>query len=114
MFDSGADMEMQAVIYGHYPDERSKKHGIEVEGITTARLNGIDYVFPASERGSYVCVYKVKDPRNPELISFLPTGIAPEGILAIGNRTDEKILLITANEKDGTINIFQGLTTGRG
>jgi len=111
MFDSGAQMEMQAIVYGHYPDERSHKRGIEVEGITTARLNGVDYVFPASERGSYISVYRAANPMNPEFVCFLPTGIAPEGILAIGNRNDNKILLVTANEKDGTINIFQGQTT---
>ena len=110
MFDSGAQMEMQAIVYGHYPDERSHKRGIEVEGITTARLNGVDYVFPASERGSYVSVYRVANPMNPEFVCFLPTGIAPEGILAIGNRNDNNILLVTANEKDGTINIFQAQT----
>lgn len=49
-----------------------------------------------SERGSVVGVYDVTDPTAPVLKQLLPSGIAPEGIVAIPQRN----LLVTANEAD--------------
>lgn len=111
IFDSGAAIELQAVIHGQYPDKRSAKRGIEVEGIAAARFGSSDFVFAASERGSFVSVYNVTDPKNPRFLQFLPTGRGPEGVLAITRRDDGKQLLVTANEKDGTINIFKAINT---
>lgn len=111
IFDSGAAIELQAVVYGQYQDKRSAKRGIEVEGIAAARFGSSDFVFAASERGSFISVYNVTDPKNPRFVQFLPTGRGPEGVLAITRRDDGKQLLVTANEKDGTINIFKAINT---
>ena len=52
--------------------------------------------FIGAERASVVGVYDVSDAAKPVLKQLLPSGIAPEGIVAIPSRK----LLITANEAD--------------
>ena len=103
IYDSGSSLEELAVQRGHYPEDRSEKRGIEIEGATTASFGNQEFAFIASERGSFLAVYDISDVKNPRLVNFLPTGLSPEGILAIPQRN----LLLTANEKDGTIDFFQ-------
>lgn len=107
IYDSGSSVEELAVMRGHYPDNRSDKRGIEIEGATVASFGDQEFAFVASERGSFVVAYDISDVRNPQLVNFLPTGMSPEGVLAIPQRN----LLLTANEGDGTIDMFQASTT---
>jgi 2',3'-cyclic-nucleotide 2'-phosphodiesterase / 3'-nucleotidase / 5'-nucleotidase len=111
VFDPLAAVEEQAVIHGHYPDERSEKRGIEVEAVAAATFGADDFLFAASERGSFLAVYRVNSGELPELVQFLPTGTAPEGVLPITGRDDGRMLLVTANEDDGTLNIFEAVET---
>jgi hypothetical protein len=53
------------------------------------------YIFLLSERGSLVGVYRDTG-AHPELVQLLPSGIGPEGAVAIPARN----LLVTANEAD--------------
>ncbi len=106
VYDSGSDVEELAVLRGQYPEGRSENRGVEMEGGTSARFGDQDLAFVASERGSFLLAYDLSDLEAPELISFLPTGLAPEGILAL----PEQGLLISANEDDGTIDIFEAST----
>lgn len=103
IYDSGSDVEELAVLRGQYPERRSENRGVEMEGGTSAQYGDQPLAFVASERGSFLLAYDISDLEAPELISFLPTGLAPEGILAIPDRG----LLLSANEVDGTIDIFQ-------
>ena len=106
VYDSGSSVEELAVTRGQYPDDRSEDRGIEMEGGTVAEFGEQPIAFVASERGSFVVAYDISDIEKPELISFLPTGLAPEGVLAIPERN----LLLTSNEEDGTIDFFQAST----
>jgi len=81
---------------GHYAEKRSGKKGVEPESVEAAVFSGASLAFIGSERGSLVGVYDVSNPAEPVLRQLLPSGIAPEGIVAIPSRD----LLITANEKD--------------
>ena len=103
VYDSGDSLEELAILHGQYPDGRSENRGIEVEGATVGTYGEQEIAFVASERGSFVAIYDITTPQTPELLSFLPTGLAPEGLLAIPDRN----LFLTANEDDGTINVFQ-------
>ncbi|MCT8159275.1 esterase-like activity of phytase family protein [Pseudoruegeria sp. SHC-113] len=96
VYESGTAFEHALIQIGHYPDKRSDAKGVEPESIETARFDGTPMVFVGSERGSIVGVYDATDPANPQLTQLLPSGIAPEGIVAIPQRN----LLVTANEKD--------------
>jgi DNA-binding beta-propeller fold protein YncE len=107
IYDSGSSVEELAVRMGQYPDNRSDKRGVEIEGATVAKFGEQEFAFVASERGSFVVAYDISDVKNPKFVGFMPTGMSPEGVLAIPKRN----LLLTANEGDGTIDIFQAATT---
>ncbi|WP_163265336.1 esterase-like activity of phytase family protein [Chelativorans alearense] len=95
LYDSGADLEHQAALVGHYPDKRSDAKGAEPEGMEAATYGNERYFFVALERASLVAVYRDTG-EAPEFVQVLPSGVGPEGVLAIPGRN----LLVTANETD--------------
>ncbi|MCF3934253.1 esterase-like activity of phytase family protein [Acuticoccus sp. M5D2P5] len=94
-YEAGASLEYALIGAGHYPDKRSDKKGIEPEGLEVATFGETTYLFVLSERGSAVGVYAL-DETDPTLTGILPSGIAPEGAVAIPQRN----LFVTANEAD--------------
>ncbi|WP_405401279.1 esterase-like activity of phytase family protein [Paracoccus sp. Ld10] len=96
VFDSGNSFEHAVIQAGHYPDTRSDAKGVEPESIEVATFDGTPHVFVVSERGSLIGVYDVSDVTAPRLTQLLPSGISPEGIVALPARN----LLVTANEAD--------------
>ena len=94
LFESGPSLEYLMAAAGHYPDARNKK-GIEPEGMEIATFGDQRLIFVASERASLVGVYQDTG-AAPKFLQLLPSGIAPEGLVAIPSRN----LLVTANEKD--------------
>ncbi|MGY2127263.1 hypothetical protein [Blastococcus sp. SYSU DS0617] len=103
VFTAGAGAEQALAADGRYPDGRSDDKGAEFEGAEVASLRGTDYAFIGSERGDAVLVYDIADESAPELLQVLPTGEAPEGLLAV----QRQHLFLTSNEDDGTISIFR-------
>lgn len=93
-FDSGNVLDVTAAQLGHYPDFRNKK-GVEPEGLEVATFGDSRYIFIGEERSSLVAVYKDTG-AEPEYLQTLPSGISPEGVLAIPGRN----LLVTGNEAD--------------
>jgi len=94
-YESGASMEMIAAQLGHYPDKRSDAKGIEPEGLEVATFGENTYIFVNQERSSLVAVYKDTG-ADPEYLQSLPSGIGPEGGVAIPERN----LFVSANEDD--------------
>ncbi|MEM9583844.1 MAG: esterase-like activity of phytase family protein [Pseudomonadota bacterium] len=97
VFESGVSFEHAIIQVGHYPDKRSDSKGVEPEGMEFAVFGDTPYVFVMAERSSIVGVFDVSDPANTKLKHLLPSGISPEGAVAIPARG----LLATANEYDG-------------
>lgn len=97
VYESGPSFEHAVVQIGHYPDRRSDAKGVEPEGMEAAVFGDTPYVFLLAERASVIGVYDMTDPANPVLKQVLPSGISPEGAVAIPGRN----LLATANEYDG-------------
>jgi len=93
-YESGASFEYEVARAGHYPEARNKK-GVEPEGVEVATFGQDKLIFVASERGSVVGVYKDTG-GEPQFLQLLPSGIGPEGLVAIPSRN----LLVTANETD--------------
>ncbi|MBA1158426.1 esterase-like activity of phytase family protein [Microvirga mediterraneensis] len=93
-YESGASLEHEIVSLGHYPDKRNKK-GVEIEGVETGRFGNDNLIFVGSERGSVVAVYRDTG-ATPEFLQVLPTGIGPEGLLAIPSRN----LFVATSETD--------------
>jgi hypothetical protein len=108
LFDSGNDVEHVGVKHGHYPEDRAENKGVEPEGIVAERFGGDQYLFVGSERGNFVAVYRDRGHgKNPEFVQLLPTGIGPEGLLAIPSRN----LFVVSTETDegarAQINIYR-------
>lgn len=95
VYESGPAYEYELIRAGHYPDKRSDAKGIEPEGLEVATFGDKTYAFVLSERGSTVGVYDVSE-GDPKFVQLLPSGIAPEGAVAIPSRN----LLASANEAD--------------
>jgi hypothetical protein len=95
LYDAGTSLEYAVARVGHFPEKRAKNKGIEPEGMEAAVFNGQQYFFVLSERGSMIAVYKDTG-AEPELVQLLPSGISPEGAVAIPGRN----LLASANEAD--------------
>ncbi|MBW5800466.1 esterase-like activity of phytase family protein [Halomonas elongata] len=93
--ESGAAFEHAVAAAGHYPEGRSDAKGVEPEGLEVGTYDGQRYIFVLSERGSVVGVYRDTG-EAPELVQLLPSGIGPEGAVAIPGRQ----LLATSNEED--------------
>lgn len=96
------DLETQIAAAGLYPDNRSQARGVEAEGVDVAQLSGGTYAFIACERANAVAVYRLRDNDRPEFVQVLPTGVSPEGVIAIPSRN----LLVTANEVGGSLSLF--------
>ncbi|WP_416796191.1 esterase-like activity of phytase family protein [Ciceribacter azotifigens] len=95
LFESGPALEREISAIGHFPDKRAKSKGVELEGMEAATFGDQKYFFVLSERASVVGVYKDTG-AEPELVQILPSGIGPEGAVAIPGRN----LFVTANETD--------------
>ncbi len=95
VYEAGASLERAMAAMGHYPDKRNKK-GVELESVAVAEFGGQTLMFVVSERASLVAVYDLADLTQPKLLQILPSGISPEGLVAIPGRN----LLATANEVD--------------
>lgn len=96
VYDAGASLEQAIAEIGHYPEKRSKAKGAEIESVEFSRFGDTPVLLVVSERSSVVAVYDVSDLAAPKLLQILPSGISPEGAVAIPARN----LLVTANEAD--------------
>lgn len=96
VYESGASYERAIASAGYWPEKRAEKKGVEPESIEVAIYGKTRYIFVGAERADAIGVYNANDLTEPKLINVLPTGKAPEGLLAI----PERGLFVSANEKD--------------
>jgi Esterase-like activity of phytase len=97
LFDAGTRVDDIAQSHGHYPEDRSENKGTEPEGVLAARFGQRELFFVGSERGDFVAVYEDRGLfQAPRFLQALPTGIGPEGLLAIPQRN----LFVAAAETD--------------
>lgn len=95
LYESGVSMEYIAAQLGHYPEGRSDAKGIEPEGMEVGFWDDETLIFVNQERSSLVAIYRDTG-GEPEYIQSVPSGVGPEGALAIPSRN----LYVTANETD--------------
>jgi hypothetical protein len=96
-YDSGNLLERLSVHLGHYPEKRSRAKGAEPEGVEVGTYGKDRLIFVGAERASLVYVFKDEGSQKaPTYLQALPTGTAPEGLLAIPQRN----LLVVASEND--------------
>lgn len=109
LWDDGGRVEGLAARLGQYPEGRSANKGVEMEGMTRATFGGRDFLFVLCERGSFMLVADVSVPAAPRILQLLPTGLEPEGVIAIPSRG----LVVTSDEGHGTLSIFDAFTGAR-
>lgn len=98
VFESGEALDYLTVAAGHFPLGRAENKGNEPEAVEFGTFGTDDYLFVGSERANVVGVYDITNPLAPRLRQVLPTGIGPEGLLALPSRN----LFVVANEVDDT------------
>jgi hypothetical protein len=107
LYDAGESFEYLATRIGHYPEDRAANKGAEPEGVATGLYGHTEYAFVGSERANFVAVYRQRNAHSMEFVQALPTGVGPEGLLAIPKRG----LFIASTEGDdpvrSQINIFR-------
>ena len=105
VYESAESFETALAEAGYWPDKRAGKKGVEPESIEVTSIGGHRIVFVGAERANAVGVYDVSNLSAPELLQILPTGKAPEGLVAI----PERRLFVTSNEKDAknSLSIFK-------
>jgi hypothetical protein len=101
LFDSGNRTDRLAARVGHYPEGRSENKGVEPEGADFARFGSKNFLFVGCERSNLVEVrqlvgFPILGAKFPILRQVLPTGVAPEGLLAIPSRD----LFVVSCEED--------------
>ena len=114
VWDAGNTVERIAASMGLYPESRSENKGTEPENIAVGTIDGRRYAFVGAERGNFVAVYDLRNPRSPKFRQVLPVTNGPEGLLVIPQRG----LFVASSEVDvpednvrSTIAIFR---LGRG
>lgn len=105
----GKDLEQRVIDASKYDDDRSDNKGVEVEGITVAKVNGRTLAFIGLERVDLVAIYDLTFPTSPKFVQLLNTGDAPEGLMFVKAKDSPngRSLLIVSNEDDGTVKFFQ-------
>jgi hypothetical protein len=109
VFDSGNQLDAEAIKRGIYADGRSDDKGVEPEGVELFALDGQMYAAIGLERTSKaaVAIYNITDPANASFVDMIVTDgdVAPEGLKAfsIGGLH----YLAIANEKSNTTSLYQ-------
>ncbi|RZL61998.1 MAG: alkaline phosphatase [Pedobacter sp.] len=105
----GKDLEQQVIAAGKYDDDRSDNKGVEVEGVTVAKVNGRTLAFIGMERVDMVAVYDVSMPATPKFVQLFATGDAPEGLMFVKpqDSPNGRSMLIVSSEEDGTVRFYQ-------
>ncbi len=111
LYESAERFELAAASAGHYNEGRSENKGGEPEAILAARYGGYKLLFVGSERANVVGVYQLGR-REPRLLQLLPTGVGPEGFLAIPHRS--LFVVAAENSEDGIPSMITLYKRGRG
>jgi DNA-binding beta-propeller fold protein YncE len=109
VFDSGNQLDTEAMARGIYDDGRSDDKGVEPEGVELMEIGGEMYAFIGLERTTKaaVAIYNITDPANASFVDMIVTDgdVAPEGLKAftIGGIS----YLVIANEVTSTTSLYQ-------
>ncbi|MEI4485272.1 esterase-like activity of phytase family protein [Frigidibacter sp. MR17.14] len=96
VYEDAGKLERAIAEMGHFPDKRAKSKGVELESVEYGLYGDTPVLFVVSERASVIGVYDISEPAQPQLLQILPSGVSPEGAIAIPARN----LLASANEAD--------------
>lgn len=108
VFDSGSQLDDEAIKRGIYDDARSDDKGVEPEGVTLLEIGGRTYAFIGLERTTKgaVAVYDITDPAHAAFIDMIVTNgdVSPEGLTAF--YANGQAYVAIANEVSGTTTAY--------
>lgn len=108
-FDSGSELDAQAIARGLYDDGRSDNKGVEPEGVALGRIGGRTLAFIGLERTTTaaIAVYDITDPTHATFIDMIVADgdLSPEGLSTF--KMGGKLYLAVANEVSGTTSLFR-------
>lgn len=109
VFDSGSQLDREAIRLGIYDDGRSDNKGVEPEGVALLRIKGRVLAFIGLERTtkSAIAIYDITDPRNVSYLDMIVSDgdLSPEGLRAF--KTRGGYYLAVANEVSDTTTLFE-------
>jgi hypothetical protein len=108
VFDSGNQLDQQAIARGLYDDGRSDNKGVEPEGVALATIGGRTYAFIGLERTttSAVAVYDITDPAHASFVDMIVGmgDVSPEGLTTF--QQGGLSYLAVANEVSGSTSVY--------
>jgi DNA-binding beta-propeller fold protein YncE len=109
VFDSGSQLDAEAIRLGIYDDGRSDNKGVEPEGLALLKIKGRVLAFVGLERtlSAAVAVYDITDPHAVEYIDMIvsPGDVSPEGLKAF--KAGGRYYLAVAHEVSDTTVLFE-------
>jgi DNA-binding beta-propeller fold protein YncE len=109
VFDSGSQLDREAIARGVYDDGRSDNKGVEPEGIALMHIRGRVLAFIGLERTlkSTIAVYDITDPHDVEFLDMIVSDgdLSPEGLHAFKARG--RHYLAVAHEVTDTTTLFE-------
>jgi hypothetical protein len=109
VFDSGSDLDREAIRLGIYDDGRSDNKGVEPEGVALLRVHGRTLAFIGLERTlkSAFAIYDVTDPKKARFLQMVvgEGDLSPEGLKAF--RAGRGYYVAVANEVSDTTSLFR-------
>jgi DNA-binding beta-propeller fold protein YncE len=109
IFDSGSMLDMKAVEFGIYDDNRSRDKGVEPEGVALLKIVDRVYAFIGLERTlkSSVAVFDITNPNKVNFIDMIVTNgdVAPEGLVAYQYQGEH--FLAISNETSKTTTLYR-------
>ena len=109
MFDSGSQLDREAIRLGIYDDGRSDNKGVEPEGVTLLHVEGRVLAFIGLERTlkSAFAVYDITDPQDVAYIDMIVSegDVSPEGLTAF--KAGHRYYVAIANEVSDTTSLFE-------
>lgn len=108
IFDSGNQLEVEAIAKGIYDDGRSDDKGVEPEGVAIKEIGGRTFAFIGLERTtkSAVAIYDITDPANAKYVDMIVSDgdVSPEGLLTFS--MNGMNYLAIANEVSKTTSLY--------
>jgi hypothetical protein len=109
VFDSGSQLDREAIRLGVYDDSRSDNKGVEPEGVALLHIKGRVLAFIGLERvlEAAIAVYDITDPTDVEYIGMIVSAgdVSPEGLHAF--RVGSRHFVAVANEITDTTSLFE-------
>lgn len=109
VFDSGSQLDREAIRLGIYDDGRSDNKGVEPEGVALLHIKGRVLAFIGLERTlkAAMAVYDITDPEDVQYLDMIVSegDIAVEGLTAF--KVGARHYVAIANEVTDTTSLFE-------